>query len=538
MKKLLLAAAAAALPGLMAAQETAGPQVFRETVEVRVMDLDVVVTDSKGNPIPDLKKDDFRVRVDGRPVPIDYFTRVQEGAIHAPDLANASPDRVLAEYRKGEEAYVPRHFLVYVDIGHLSPGTRGRAVEALRDLVTRLGPSDTARVVMFDRRGKTMSEWTSSKETLLEALSRVQNAGVGMSRLMTEQQTLRQIDSTGSRSSRASLARMYAEQERAEVRNLLKDMDAELSTLTALPGKKIFLYVSGGFETQPGYAMVQYAVGSFSLQSIETQSMGPFVEALAKKANATDVTFYTVDARGINGEGGLASDDEPLAMRPGVAFVAREESQAGLKNLAQLTGGAALVNTNDLQRGLARVYLESSTYYSVGVNVSKLPNPTGYHDVRVDVSRSGVTVLARRGFSPRSATDRGRDVAQAALRSNVGYKAIPVDLKIAASHKAKKYYELPILVTVPASSLTFIPEGDKSRAVAEFYIGAMDDSGNTSDIGREEAVFVLPRDAPPDTALKQTVTLQMRKGPARVVVNVRDRETGKMGTAKADVVVD
>jgi hypothetical protein len=156
----------------------------------------------------------------------------------------------------------------------------------------------------------------------------------------------------------------------------------------------------------------------------------------------------------------------------------------------------------------------------------------------VDVTRPGVTVLARRGFSPRSAAERGRDVAQAALRSNAGYRAIPVDLRVAPARKAKKYYDLPILITVPASSLTFLPEGNGSRAVAEVFVGAMDDAGNTSDIGREEAVFTLPHGAPPDTPLKQTVTLKMRKGNARVVVNVRDRETGKMGTAKADVRVE
>lgn len=537
MKRLLIAILAL-LPGLAPGQEPAQPPTFREAVEVHVMDLDVVATDSRGNPVADLTRNDFTVRVDGHPMPIDYFTRVQEGTIHAPDLATASPDRVLAEYRKGEEAYVPRHFLVYVDVGHLSPGTRQRATEALKDLVTRLGPSDSARVVLFDRRAKTLAEWTSNKEALLSALSQIESSGVGMSRLMTEQQTLRQIDATFSRSSRASLARMYAEQERVEVHGLLADMAAELSTLTPLPGKKIFLYVSGGFETQPGYAMVQYALGTFSLQAFDAQSMAPLVDAVVRRANASDVTVYAVDARGLTMEGGLAAEDEPLAMRPGVAFVARQESQAGMQTLAQQTGGAALVNSNDLQRGLARVYRDSSTYYSIGVTISKLPNPSGNHAVRVDVSRPGVAVLARRGFSPRSAADRGRDVAEAALRSNVDYRSIPVDLRIAPARKAKKYYELPILVTVPASSLTFISQGDGSRAVAEVFVGAMDARGNTSDIGREEAVFTLPKGAPPDTALKQTVTLQMRKGNARVVVNVRDRESGKMGTARADVRVE
>lgn len=502
------------------------------------MNLDVSVTDSKGAPVENLNRQDFTVRIDGRPVPIDYFTRVEEGTIHAPDLATASPERVLSEYRKGEEAYVPRHFLIYVDIGHLSPGTRTRGVEALRDLITRLGASDSARVVLFDRRPKPITEWTASKEALLSALSRIESAGVGMSRLLTEQQTLRQIDSTPSRSGRAFLARGYAEQERVEVQNMLNDMNAELSTLTALPGKKVFLFVSGGFETQPGYAMVQYAVGTFSLQSLETRSMQPLIEALIRRANASDVTFYTVDARGLTGEGVSASNDEPLANRPGVAFIARQESQAGMLALASQTGGLALVNSNDLQRGLTRVYQDSSTYYSIGITLSKLPSPSNYHDVRVEVNRPGVTVRARRGFAPRTATERGRDVAQAALRSNVEYRAIPISLALAPAKKEKRYYSEPILITIPASALTFLPQGETSRATAEIYVGVMDDSGNMSDIGHEEATFTLPKGAPPDTALKYTVTLQMRKGNARIVVNVRDRETGKMGTGKADVRIE
>ena len=70
---------------------------------VPVMDLDVVVTDSRGRPVPDLTRQEFSVKVDGKPVPIDYFARIEEGAIHAPDLASASPERVLAEYRKGKK---------------------------------------------------------------------------------------------------------------------------------------------------------------------------------------------------------------------------------------------------------------------------------------------------------------------------------------------------------------------------------------------------------------------------------------------------
>ncbi|MGH9315488.1 MAG: VWA domain-containing protein [Thermoanaerobaculia bacterium] len=530
---------ATAFAAFAAAQTQTAP-TFREAVEVHVMDLDVVVTDSRGQPVPNLTREDFTVKVDGRPVPIDYFTRVEEGAIHSPDLGTASPERVLAEYRKGEEAYVPRHFLIYTDSGHLSPGLRKRAIEALRDFVTRLGPSDSARLVLFDRRPKNLTEWTTSKEALLAGLSGMEK-GVGMSRLTSEMFTLQQIDSTRSSSSRASLARMYAEQEAVEVQTMLRDMNSELATLTAVPGKKAFLFVSGGFETQPGQAMLQYAAGAFNapsmLQSFSLQSMAPEVEAVVRRANASDITFFTVDARGLSAAGTSASNDDPLASRLSVGFFARQDSQTGLLTLARDTGGLSLVNTNDLEKGFTRVYQDSSTYYSIGVNLSKLPGNL-YREVGVDVSRPGLTVRARRGFAPRSASDQGRDVAQAALRTNVEYHAIPVSLRVAPATKAKKYYDLPIAATVPASALTFLPDGDKSRAVVEIYVGAIDDRGYMSEISREERAFTLPRDAPADTVLPYKATLQTRKGNIRVVINFRDKETGRMGTAKADVRVE
>jgi len=203
--------------------------VFKESVAVRAMDLDVSVTDSKGQPVPDLARQDFTVKVDGKVVPIDYFARVDEGSIHAPDMSTVSPDRVLDVYRKGDEAFVPRHFLIYVDSGDLSPGIRNRALDQLKDFITRLGPSDTARMVLFDRRPKELTEWTSSKETLLSAVDQMQK-GVGMARLQNELQTIRSIDSTRSRQSRTMLAQTYADQTATELDTMLKDMRVQLAT--------------------------------------------------------------------------------------------------------------------------------------------------------------------------------------------------------------------------------------------------------------------------------------------------------------------
>ena len=65
----------------------------------------------------------------------------------------------------------------------------------------------------------------------------------------------------------------------------------------------------------------------------------------------------------------------------------------------------------------------------------------------------------------------------------------------------------------------------------------MDDSGRMSDVAREEATFTLP-EGKSDAPLVYNATLQTRKGNQRIVVNLRDRTSGKMGTAKADVRIE
>jgi VWFA-related protein len=533
---ILLAMAAS---GLSAQQKDA--PTFREAVEVRVMDLDVVVTDANGQPARDLNRDDFRVLIDGRPVSIDYFTRVEAGTIHAPDLADASPDRVLAEYEKGSDAYVPRHFLIYIDTGHLWPATRNRALEALRDFVTRLGPSDSARIVVWDRKAKVVTEWTRSKELLLDGLSSLEKK-VGMSRLITEIQTLRDLDSAGVGTWRTSMARNYADQEFLEVDRLLKDLDSQVTTLLPLSGKKMILFVSGGFDYQPGYAMLLYAQGNQvqgnqSLGLFNTQDMSAQLDAVTRRANALDVTIDTLDARGLVSEGASASNLDPLASRQRVSFFARQDSQTGLVNLARETGGVALLNNNDLQKGLSRVYEESSTYYSLGVNLSSLGG-AGYRKVSVEVTRPGLTARSRRGYAILPPEELARVGTQAALLTNVAYTSVPVQLKVGPTSKGKKFYDVPLTVVIPASALTFLPEGDKTKASAEIYVGAIDDSGATSQISREVTTFTLAADASPATPLQHSLTLEGKKGNYRFVVNVRDTATGRLGTAKADVRVE
>jgi VWFA-related protein len=520
------------------------PAQFREEVEVRVMDLDVVVTDRDGRPVRDFKQEDFTVRLDGKPVSIDYFARVDEGTIHAPDLATASPDQVLAAYRQGDLAYVPRHFLMYVDIGHLAPDGRKRCLEALRDLVTRMGPNDRGRVVLFDRRSREMAEWTSRKEALFAALAKIDDSGLGMSRLNAERQALTAIDTVMARNARdqevhrESVARRYAEEQSVEVRQLLQDVGSELTTLAPLAGKKAFLFVSGGFEFRPGHIMAAYATGQPTVLSFTVRDVSAELNAIARRANASEITFYGVDARSLDPAGGSSASDYPLLARSGVSSLARQDSQEGMTVLARETGGIALLNSNDFETGVARIYRDASVYYSIGVTLSKLPG-SGHQSVRVDVNRPGVTVRARRSYAALSEADRARDRIQSALRTNFSSTDIPLTIKTEPATRKGNLYQFAISVTFPASGLTFAAADSARRAIADVSIAAMDDSGRMSEPSRDQTMFTLPEGANEgNSALHYRTMLQTRKGNHRIVVNVRDRASGRTGTAKADVRVE
>jgi len=93
-------------PGLLQAQEPAAPPATVFSVGTTLVQIDSVVTDSKGHQVANLKPDDFQVLVDGKPQPITNFSYVHldstdvnrpslsPQALHQP-LPSANPADVL-----------------------------------------------------------------------------------------------------------------------------------------------------------------------------------------------------------------------------------------------------------------------------------------------------------------------------------------------------------------------------------------------------------------------------------------------------------
>ena len=81
-----------------------------------------------------------------------------------------------------------------------------------------------------------------------------------------------------------------------------------------------------------------------------------------------------------------------------------------LRILADETDGRAIVNTNDLDRGLRQIVRDSSAYYLLGYT-SAVTTDGKFHKINVRVKRPGLQVRARPGYLALSAAEAERALA-------------------------------------------------------------------------------------------------------------------------------
>ena len=508
----------------------------RAAVEVTAMDLDVVAT-KDGKPVNDLAREEFVVKVDGKPVPIDYFVRVDAGTVHGPDLATASPDLVLETLKAdGGETYVPRQFLVYFDDQRLLPWERPAVIEGLRDFVTRLSPSDRASIASYDGATRVLVPYTSSKESLLDGLLRLEKASPkGLAWQSQYSQAIRDLRVSRA-SSRSAIIRSWAEESGARDRSALRELTRSVSALAARSGRRTLLLVTNGYEWYPGQTLAQ-AFAPTSFMQFD-QDIADDLRRVLAEANSAGVTIHVFDAKGLVAEAD-ASERLPSAVDP---FFKKQNFRDSMMTLSSDTGGSLVENRNVFRGELDRVYREASSYYSVGVTLAAVPGK-GARKVDVRTTRPGVAVRARTGFVARTAADAAVDRVEMALLTPGASGDFPATLKVGAPEAkgGPGRRVAPYVVAVPMSELTFRDEGGNRTAVVEVTLAAVEDTGARSQVAPERTTVSIPA-AEWEKARGEPFVyrgqLKTGKGNLRFFAGVRDVASGRMALASADVRVE
>jgi hypothetical protein len=113
-----------------------------ETIDVRVVNLEAVVTDDAGRPVRGLTAADFRLLVDGREVSINYFTEVAGGeAVPAP-AAEGAPGAPALPPAAPAIGRIGRSFLVFLDDSFSIAVQRNLVLQEVEKSLGLLGPED------------------------------------------------------------------------------------------------------------------------------------------------------------------------------------------------------------------------------------------------------------------------------------------------------------------------------------------------------------------------------------------------------------
>jgi VWFA-related protein len=110
----------------------------------------------------------------------------------------------------------------------------------------------------------------------------------------------------------------------------------------------------------------------------------------ARAANRANATIYTIDPRGLVAGPDL---DQPVGVVEWQNNITT--TQSSLQVLADLTGGFATVNRNDITPSLKRIDAETSDYYVLGYYSSNPDPAMRRRRIEIKVKRQGAEVKAR-----------------------------------------------------------------------------------------------------------------------------------------------
>ena len=357
--------------------------VFRDTVRVGVVNVEVRVTDKKGNPITDLELEDFELFEDGVAVDITHFSRITGNPPGpAPDRPggtdpNAAVPTLAAH--TGEAATPvadPLWLVIYVDSLALRQFERNRALEHLSAFVgDYLAEGTQVMVASFNRSLSVLQQFTTDTVAVAAALDRIQDVpSTGARHDSARWKILSRVDVEDTSRDAVNVVRPHADEVGHETNLTINTLETMIGMLAGLPGRKAILYAGGGLS-RIGAGDLFYAVehkfkDGHALYHMMNYDYSTRYEQLGEIANARGVALHMLDAAGLRGIAATSMEGdrlETVEILSAIDMDIRSNLQEPLQQLADLTGGSTIRNRNDALPALQDLAADLQSYYSPGL---------------------------------------------------------------------------------------------------------------------------------------------------------------------------
>ena len=389
-----------------------GQPVFRTGINsVRV---DVIVTDRQGNPVNDLKLEDFEIAEDGKPQKPETMRLVKIDATTAPSYTQRTIRTRLDEETAAADEN-SRIFVFFLDDYHVrkesSMSVRRPIIEfinnqlAPNDLVGVMYPLTPIDAVTLTRNHQSVIntiEKFEGRKYNYDPINDLERAYVYKLTPDVIERLRRQVSLTAVRGISTKLG---------SLREGRKSLILVSEGYSALLPPQMRSDLAGGFG-DPGRATRDPFAGDNNPLEERAQftAMTDLLQELQDvfaAANRNNTAIYAVDPRGLStGEFDITSN---ISMSTSQSYL--NASVDSLRTIAENTDGRAIVNRNDLAAGMKQIVRDASAYYLVSYTSNPAPTDGKFHAIRVRVKRPGVDVRARKGYWAYTEADVKRAVA-------------------------------------------------------------------------------------------------------------------------------
>lgn len=562
MKALLSSIALALFLSALAHPQTAKPSPTPDEdgdvvkISTSLIQVDVTVTDRKGNVITDLRKDEIEVYENGKKQDISNFSFISNvrNVEEKPRDSKGQPVQLPPPTAVKPEQ-VRRTIALVVDDLTLSFESTYFVRRALKKFVDeQMQDGDLVAIIRTGAGIGALQQFTTDRRQLYAAIDAVRWNPIGAGGIGAFAPLEAKID-TGAPTPEPQPGERTQEGIEREFEDFRKSVFATgtlgainyvVRGMSELPGRKSVMLLSDGFKL-----FTKDASGS-----IESGRVLQSLRRLVDQANRASVVVYTMDARGLQVTGLTAADDTGGRSMEEIQQAQTDrqnellDTQDGLRYLARETGGISIINNNDLSGGIRRI-LDDQSYYLVGYEPDADtfdPKVRRFNKLDVRVTRPGARVRYRSGFFgvadenlPKSA-ETGNPKLLTALTSPFVVNDVSLRLNALFASTAAQGPFIRSLLHIAAKDLAFTDEPDGSKqAVFDVLAVGFGDNGAAVDQVSKTFTMNLKKDAYQEAIAKGLVydfLFPIKKpGAYQLRVAFRDHKSDKVGSANQFVEV-
>jgi len=498
----------------------------------------VNVKDKSGKAIEGLTAKDFTVTEDGaeQTIRLFEFQKMPEAAQAEPPITTRSaplqklPQTQITAEQPGDLRYQNRRLLVlYFDLTAMPPPDQLRAVTAAEKFIrTEMTAADRMALMRFDGGAvRVMSDFSADRarlDSILETMI------VGEAQGFDEATSDDSTPDTG-----AAFGQDDSEFNIFNTNRQLSALQTAAKILGQISEKKSLLYFGSGLN----------------LNGLDNQAQ---LHATINAAVRAGVSFWPIDARGLVAQAPLgdATRGSPggKGMYTGASALALttrfQQSQDTLFALAADTGGKALLDNNDLARGIEQAQNSVSSYYILGYYATNASLDGKFRRIKIALT-GGLTAtldyrqgyFAGKTFGKFTTAEKERQLEDALMLGDpVTELTIAMEIDYFQLNRAE--YFVPVVVKIPGRELALARKGGAERTLIDFIGEIKDDYGSTIQNVRDKADIKLSGETAAKLAkqpIEYDTGFTLLPGKYKIKFLARDAETGRMGTYETTFVI-